>query len=606
MAAGLTGGLRPARAGRPVSWKSAAAAASIGLALAACISGEAPSSPTASTASPAAAASSIEATATSRAAPQAASTAADAAAETTAGAPVTEPQNGSGGTPASETPASVPADEPASVPASEPPSDGPQTITAAAGDYEVSFDPEECPFQPPPGVEPQCGYLSVPADRSRPEEGRIRLAAAVFPARLEEKYPPVVYLEGGPGGEALETLPFTYETLVAPLDAERTVILFDQRGVGYSEPSLSCPQTRQLVFDLLAEDLPTEEWLVRFTAVLHECRETWLSGGIDLSNFNSAASAADAADLRAALGYSEWDLYGISYGTRLALTVMRDHPEGVRSAVLDSAYPPQVDEIALILRGASGALDELFSACAADLYCSSTYGDLESLMFSIVDRLNDSPVEIEVIDYFSLRTYPALLDGDALLGLVFQALYAEWTFPRIPKALAEIRDGRYTSAEELMSLFLANEAFFSIGQFLSVGCREEAPFSDLDLVRSERKAHPRLVSLLEGSLIQSERASEFCAAWGAGAADPIENQPVESSIPALVMAGRFDPITPPDFGHRTAEHLDNAWFVEFPTLAHGVTTVEGCPRSIMLDFLADPSAEPNTACVEDMPKVQFP
>ena len=594
MAAGLNIGRRRAPPGRPVSRKWAAAAA-VGLALAGCSGGGAPESPVASTA--AAPASSVEATA----APPADTGAAEAA----AGASVSEPQDGGGA------PSSVPADEPSSapssVPLSEPPSAEPgTTITAAAGGYEVSFDPEECPFQPPPGAEPRCGYLSVPADRGRPEEGRIRLAAAVFPARLEEKHPPVVYLEGGPGGEALESLPFTYETLIKPLDAERTVIVFDQRGVGYSEPSLSCPQTRRLVFDLLAEDLPTEEWLNRFTAVLYECRQPWVNSGIDLSNFNSAASAADVADLRAALGYPEWDLYGISYGTRLALTVMRDHPEGVRSAVLDSAYPPQVDEIALILRNASGALDELFSACAADPYCNSTYGDLEPLLFSLVDRLNDAPAEIEVIDYISLRTYPALLDGDSLLGLVFQAMYAEWTFPRIPKALTEIRDGRYTSAEELMSLFLANEAFFSIGQFLSISCREEAPFSDLNLVRSEREAHPRLVSLVEGSLIQSERASEFCAAWGAGAAGPIENQPVESSIPSLVAAGRFDPVTPPDYGRRASEHLDNAWFVEFPALAHGVTTVEGCPRSIMLDFLADPSAEPDTACIADMPKVQFP
>lgn len=482
----------------------------------------------------------------------------------------------------------------------------PADTAVAVGEYEVSFTLEECPFRPLPGAGPQCGYLSVPANRSRPEEGRIRLAAAVFPARTEELHPPVVYLEGGPGGEALASLPFSYETLVKPLDAERTVIVFDQRGVGYSEPSLSCPEIRLLTFDLLDEDLPDEEWLARYTAVLRECRETWVSRGIDLSNFNSAASAADVADLRAALGYDEWDLYGISYGTRLALTVMRDHPEGIRSVVLDSAYPHQVDEIALALRGAAGALDELFSACAADPYCSSAYGDLEPLLFSTVDRLDESPAEIEVIDYFTFRTYPALLDGGGLLSLVFLALYSEWSFPRIPQALAEIRDGRYSSAEELLSLFLANSAFLSVGLNVTIGCREEVPFSDPGLVSSEREAHPRLVPLVEGSLFELGNASEFCAGWGAGKAGPIENRPVTSDIPALVMAGRFDPVTPPDYGRRTAEHLGGAWLVEFPTLAHGVSTVEGCPRSIMLDFLADPSGEPDAACLADMPRVQFP
>lgn len=579
MAAGLIGGPRRTITHWPGSWKPAiAAAAALGLTLTACggggpAPGPAASTGAASTGAAAAPAASIEAPAASIEASttEAPAVSASAAASTTAAA------------------AARPAD-----------------TAVAAGEYEVSFTLEECPFRPLPGADPQCGYLTVPENRSRPEEGRIRLAVAVFPARSEEIHPPVVYLEGGPGGEALESLPFSYETLVKPLDAERTVIVFDQRGVGYSEPSLSCPEIRLLTFDLLAEDLPDEEWLARYTAVLHGCREPWVSRGIDLSNFNSAASAADVADLRAALGYPQWDLYGISYGTRLALTVMRDHPEGIRSVVLDSAYPHQVDEIALAPRGAAGALDELFSACAADPYCSSAYGDLESLLFSTVDRLDESPAEIEVIDYFTFRTYPALLDGDGLLSLVFLALYAEWSFPRIPRALAEIQDGRYSSAEELLSLFLANSAFLSIGLNVTIGCREEVPFSDPGLADSEREAHPRLAPLVEGSLFELGNASEFCAAWGAGQAGPIENQPVTSSIPALVMAGRFDPVTPPDYGRRTAEHLGNAWLVEFPTLAHGVSTVEGCPRSIMLDFLAGPADGPDTACLADMPRVLFP
>ena len=573
MAAGLTGGLRRAITHRPVSRKSSiAAAAALGLTLASCGGGGPAPGPTVSTNASTAPAASIEASTT--AAPAASTTAAATTSAAASTAAVTAPR--------------------------------PANTTVAAGEYEVSFTLEECPFQPLPDADPQCGYLSVPENRSRPEEGRVRLAVAVFPARSEEMHPPVVYLEGGPGGEALATLPFSYEALVKPLDAERTVIVFDQRGAGYSEPSLSCPEIRRLTFDLLAEDLPDEEWLARYTAVLHECRESWVSGGVGLSNFNTAASAADVADLRAALGYPRWDLYGVSYGTRLALTVMRDHPEGIRSAVLDSAYPHQVDEIALALRGAAGALDELFTACAADPYCSSAYGDLEPLLFSTVDRLDDSPAEIEVIDYLTFRTYPALLDGGRLLSLVFLALYSEWSFPRIPQALAEIQDGRYSSAEELLSLFLANSAFLSIGLNVTIGCREEAPFSDPGLASSELEAHPRLAPLVEGSLFELGNASEFCIAWGAGAAGPIENQPVKSSIPALVMAGRFDPVTPPDYGRRTAEHLGGAWLVEFPALAHGVSTVEGCPRSIMLDFLADPVEEPDTACLADMPRVQFP
>ena len=476
---------------------------------------------------------------------------------------------------------------------------------APAIGYEAHYMPDRCPFSPPPGTDPQCGYLSVPENRDRPDERRIRLAVAVFPARVTELHPAVVYLEGGPGGEALEVLEFSYEYLVEPFDADRTVVVFDQRGVGFSEPALSCAALVDLSYALLDEDLSTGDLVARQTAVLNECRQGWLNEGIDLTRYNSAESAADVADLRVALGFEEWDLYGVSYGTRLALTVMRDHPDGIRSVILDSTYPPEVDGIALILRGASRAFDELFSACDSSPVCSSTFGDLETLLYSVVDELNSSPAELQVINYRTGARHPALLDGNGLLTLVFQSMYSEDLFPRIPQLLADVRDGHYLGASSLLSLFLIQEDFFSVGQFLSVGCNEEVPFSDPALVRTEHEAHPLLAPLTEGALIQSDLAFEFCRTWGAGAADPIEAEPVASDIPTLVLAGRFDPITPPAFGRRVAERMENAWFIEYPTLAHGVATAKGCPLSITVAFLEDPFSEPDGTCVAAMAGIEF-
>ena len=497
-----------------------------------------------------------------------------------------------------------PEDEPGGAPSGTS-STGSPGPTLAVSEYEPVLAPGRCPFQPPPGTDPTCGHVSVPENREQPDGRWIRLAVAIFPARSTETYPPVVYLEGGPGGEALASIPYSYEDRFAFLDAERTVVIFDQRGVGFSEPDLSCPDILHLSFEMLDEDLPTEEMLARQVAVLDGCREGWVDAAIDFTRYNSAESAADVADLRVALGYDEWDLYGVSYGTRLALTVMRDHPEGVRSVILDSTYPPEVDGVALILPNAARAFDELFSACASDPVCSSTYGDLESLLFSVVDRLNASPVELWVLDFLNFEGHPALLDGDSFLGLVFQSLYSEAFLPGIPKLMADARDGHYFDAQALLSLFLANEAFFSIGQFLSVECNEEVPFSDPESVRSRRDAYPRLAPLVEGALVQSEYAFEFCSRWGAGVADPIEAEPITSDIPTLVLAGRFDPITPPEYGRRVADRLEKAWFVEFPTLAHGIATVEGCPRSVTLDFLEDPHTAPDPTCVADMPGIEF-
>ena len=495
--------------------------------------------------------------------------------------------------------------EPGAEPSSTPASAATVPTTAAGGVAEPSFNPGSCPFAAPPGTDPTCGYVSVPENRDRPDERRILLAVAIFPARSAENHPPLVYLEGGPGGEALESIPFAYEQLFSFLNEERTVVVFDQRGVGFSEPGLSCPELLDLSFDLLDEDLPTDEWQARQLTVLDECRERWVDDGVDFGAYNSAESAADVADLRVALGYDEWDLYGVSYGTRLALTVMRDHPEGVRSVILDSTYPPEIDGVANILPNAARALDELFSACASDPICNSTYGDLESALFTVVDRLDQSPAEVWAIDYRYYQGHPALITGDVLLSLVFQSLYSDVIVPEIPRLIHDVGDGHYFGAQALLSVFLANQDFFSMGQFLSVECHEEVPFSDPAGVRSFSEAFPRLAPLVEGALVQSEYAFEFCPTWGAGTADPIENEPVVSDIPTLVVAGRFDPITPPEDGRSAADRLENSWYVEYPTLSHGTAFVEGCPRSITLAFLADPLAEPDRSCVAGMPAIEF-
>lgn len=524
-------------------------------------------------------------------------------AETTGAVTVTEVTTVST-TPGEATEAPGPGDESA-APQPDSPSTDAVTTTAVARHAEPAFSPAGCPFTAPPGTDPSCGYVSVPENRGRPDEGRIRLAVAVFPARSAENHPPLVYLEGGPGGEALEGIPYAYDQTLSFLNEERTVVVFDQRGVGFSEPGLSCPELLDLSFDLLGEDLSVDEWQARQLVVLDGCRDRWVSAGVDFAAYNSSESAADVADLRVALGYDEWDLYGVSYGTRLALTVMRDHPDGVRSVILDSTYPPEIDVVANILPNAARSLDELFSACASDPECSSTHGDLESALFEAVDRLNASPAELWAIDYRSYQGHPALLTGDDFLSLVFQSLYVDVLIPDIPRLISDVGGGHYFGVQALLSVFLVNQDFLSIGQFLSVECHEEVPFSDPARVRSAREALPRLAPLVDGALVLSEYGFEFCRTWGAGTADPIENEPVTSDIPALVLAGRFDPITPPADGLSVADRLENSWYIEFPTLSHGTAFVEGCPRSITLAFLADPGTDPDRSCVAGMPDIEF-
>ena len=216
-----------------------------------------------------------------------------------------------------------------------------------------------------------CGYLVVPESRAKPDGREVRLALAIVRSTAAQPAPdPVVYLEGGPGGSALYDAWYWFES---PIRERRDIVLIDQRGTGYSQPSLNCPEIED-------EDVYTAD---EELDAARACSRRLRREGVDLKQYNSAATAADLADLRVALGLEQVNLLGVSYGTRAALTAMRDSPQGIRSVVLDSAYPPEVDAYTEEAANAAAAIEVLLNGCAADRRCAKAYPKLESTFYQI-------------------------------------------------------------------------------------------------------------------------------------------------------------------------------------------------------------------------------
>lgn len=454
----------------------------------------------------------------------------------------------------------------------------------------------------PDGYGASCGFLVVPQDRENPDGMQTRIHVAIFSSLSTSPAPdPVVYLEGGPGGHALEALEFSFDDRFASFLKRRDLIVFDQRGVGFSTPSLACPEIRALDIELLDDVLEPEEYTLREIGALEACRDRLVAGGVDLTQYNSKTNAQDVADLRVALGIDEWNLYGISYGTRLALTVMRDDPTGVRSVILDSTVPLQTDLVSSIPASADRAFDAFFASCGASPNCAATFPNLEETFFALEAALNAQAAPIEVTDFLSGDSYPGVLTGDDIVELLFQSLYSEQLIPILPDVITDAHGGDLSGVEQLASLFFTNDHFLSIGMYLAVQCNEEYRFSSVAAVEFFVAQYPSV------SAISGHVAGEFaeCALWGAGAADEIEDDPVSSDLPTLVLGGVFDPITPPAYGMQAAETLPNSYFFEFPGLGHGVSTAHECPLSITLAFLDDPSALPGSGCISAMGPLPF-
>lgn len=468
------------------------------------------------------------------------------------------------------------------------------------------FEAATCPFQPPLRQRVECGYVLVPENYEQPGTRQVRLALAILRHPRGAAYAdPIIYLEGGPGGSALEYLQYTFAGRYAPLfAANRDIIVFDQRGVGLSQPALDCPAYDRLMIELLdfeeySEMLTRLEVETRLRDSLMACGAA-LAAQYDLSQYHSAVSARDIEALRVALGYEQVNLWGISYGTRLALTMMHDYPDSLRSVLLDSTYPPEVDLFTDSPDSWVRALNTLFGACAADTACDSAYPDLRSTFLATVDSLNTHPARLTVINPRTGRLHDdVVLDGVTYLDVNIQLLYDSTIVPILPQMMTAASNGDTSAYSQAVGRLVAQQGVISLGMNHAVQCHEELPFTRRGTIQTAYAAHPELQAYLDYGL-DVESIFDVCAAFAVGAAPLDANNGVVSAVPTLILAGRFDPITPPHWGQQVQRNLAHSTYIEFPTLGHGVTNGRECPQHIAAAFFIDPLVQPDTTCMETM------
>lgn len=455
------------------------------------------------------------------------------------------------------------------------------------------FEESDCPGEARLPAAFECGYLTVALDRSQPDSPTLRLMVAVYRSPGEEvKADPVIYLSGGPGGASV--IGATRVMRVFGNFSQRDIIFFDQRGTGYSDPDMTCPEIDAAFYAGMEQQLNWDERAAQGIQAARDCHDRLVAEGINPAFFNSAASAADVDDLRRALGYEQVNLYGVSYGTRLALTIMRDHPDGIRSAILDSVYPPNVDGFLEGVPKLQMIFDKVFAACAADEFCNQKYPDLQDIFYQVVDQMNAEPVTVKA------QPQALIVDGNGLMSGLFGWLYDASVISDVPRLIYELRDGETGGLSSLVPL-LSPFPNYSVGMSYSVQCQEEFPFIDTAALDKPMDGlNPLMQDLIQkGHQIDQK----ICGLWDAGTADALENQAVVSDIPTLLLAGEYDPITPPSYAELAAETLSNSHYFLVPKTAHGVLFghVGFCAVLIARDFLDDPAQTPESTCPTEMP-----
>jgi pimeloyl-ACP methyl ester carboxylesterase len=461
-----------------------------------------------------------------------------------------------------------------------------------------AFNPAPCMFDLPAGAiegkDVQCGYLTVPEQSAHPEGPTIQLAVAIIKSKNPSPRPdPLIIAQGGPGASTIDT----YAKLLLTenrLRNNRDIILFDQRGTLYSKPNLMCKEIDQLVLDTIEADLSLEESERLEKEATKACYNRLAEEGINLSAYDSLENANDIESLRHALGYEQINLYGVSYGTLLALHAMRQNPDSFRSVILDGVVPPQTNFLLNAAKTMDRSFTHLFTACREDFNCNRAFPDLETVFFDLVGRLNENPARVPMVDRETGITYDALIDGNTFQSGLFQMLYVEDFIPALPRMIYNAQEGRFDFFSRIMSILIFDRTM-SYGMYYTVLCAEDADFTpqdqELDGVRPE---------IAEVEKREPPFFLEMCKLWNVEPLAPIVDQPVTSNIPTLILSGGFDPITPADYAGEVAATLPNSYQFVFPAGGHGAAFEGTCQDSIILAFLETPTKKPDESCIEEI------
>ncbi len=386
------------------------------------------------------------------------------------------------------------------------------------------------------------------------------------------------------------------------VNAERDLILFDQRGSHLADPRLSCPEYDDALNSAISVPFTSDEQTAKQVAAAKACRDRLTATGVDLAAYNSAENAADVADLRVALGIDEWNVYGVSYGSKLAMVTLRDHPEGIRSMVIDSLSPPNNQMAETWWAAPASSFKGIFAACAAQPTCAAAYPDLEADFFATVKRLDETPVVVETTDD---KGQPLTVNIDAFPFLYAIIMASErGDASGIPKMIEDMAHGDPDSTVKAMLALQTPEAFLGLtglGLAFTVFCSESANLTtEAAALAYAHSVLPEFPERVLRVMPKQGRLFQECPAWDVPDADPSMSAPVESDVPVLILEGDLDAATAPEWVGLVTPGLPNSQVVAFPLTGHSVLKKSPCSLEIFNAFLDDPTKPVDHTCTGEI------
>jgi pimeloyl-ACP methyl ester carboxylesterase len=413
----------------------------------------------------------------------------------------------------------------------------------------------------------RCGTMTRPLDPTGAVPGEIELRVAVVPAlNLTPEPDPLVPIAGGPGQGSIQFYT-AYYWAFEDVRRNRDILLIDQRGTGESA-------TMDCEFD---DDILEGEYSVEVTVEYTErCLEQLPH---DPHFFTTSVAVTDMEAVREALGYPALNLYGVSYGTRVAQHFARRYPDSTRTFVIDGVVPPQLSLGPEIATESQKAVDKILARCAEDDACNERFPDVTADFERVVAELRAAPVTIDVPNPSTGRPENLEFGEGELAGAIRLLAYHPNSIALMPLLIHEAGKGNYVPlGSQFMMTMIAMADAMALGMHNSVMCTEDVPFYDKSSIDYDGLAASYM------GTFQLEALEAICSVWPAGPIDDEFKVPLATDLPVLLLSGDSDPITPPRYADLAAVDLENATHLIGKHQGHGQISV-GCTPQLIADFI---------------------
>jgi pimeloyl-ACP methyl ester carboxylesterase len=434
----------------------------------------------------------------------------------------------------------------------------------------------------------QCGWYSTPENPDEPQGRQLRLHVAVIPAlRLKPAPDPLFVFSGGPG-QAASDFYLSVQAAFARIRRDRDIVLIDQRGTGRSN-RLDC----QLPDENLAGIDPAG-----LGQLVQACLDA-LPG--DPRFYTTSIAVRDLENVRVALGYQSINLYGVSYGTRVAQHYMRRYPTTVRSAVLDGAVPAGIGLGPEIAIEAQRALDGVFQRCADDQDCAREFPQIDRQFRTLQARLRARPVTVQVADPVTARVDQVTVDSGRLAAAVRLLTYSDETVSTLPLLIheAQVLGQPQALAAQYLMIKRSTESSIAGGMHFAVVCSEDAPRWGQAGISEERLAD----TYIGPSFMAALRA--VCGQWPRGPVDEDFAAPMRSDVPVLILSGGNDPVTPRRYADQVLTGFAHGKHLVLEGQGHGQLANSCVPRVISQFIERGTAAAIDDACIRNITPAPF-